>query len=89
MRDDLETPCYVISSNGFRESVSYEDGWCYGPSRYIGHDTDSRTARDVIKLDIREQINERNGLPLYYISDHGNVSRLRRVTLRAKGADHA
>jgi hypothetical protein len=86
MRDEMETPCYVISSNGFRDSVSYEDGWCYGPSEYIGCDDDTRAARDVIKADIRANWNERNSIPVYFVSDHGNVSRVRRITLRKAGA---
>lgn len=80
--EGMETPCYVISSNGFRDSVSYQDDWCYGRSEYIGHDDDSRTARDIIKLDIREHFAERNGIPVYFVSDHGNIHRSRAIRLR-------
>jgi hypothetical protein len=81
MRDDIETPAYVITSNGFRDSVSYEDGWCYGKSRFIGSATGDN-ARDLIKADIRACPNERNGLPVYSVSDHGNVQRIRAIRLR-------
>lgn len=85
MRDTLETPCYVISSNGFKDSISYEDDWCYGKSRYVGATGEGRdAAREIIKRDIRERFEERNGLPLYYVSDHGNIMRIRRVSLRRR-----
>jgi hypothetical protein len=73
-------PCYVIASNGFKSSVSYEDDWCYGRSRHLA--TVASGERDVIKADIRRQPDERNGLPIYSISDHGNVSRVRAIRLR-------
>jgi hypothetical protein len=84
MSDDMTTPCYVISSNGFKDRVSYQDDWCYGRSEYIGAEDDRRTARDVIKLDIRAHWNERNGIPIYFVSDHGNVHRSRAIRLRTR-----
>ena len=84
----METPCYVISSNGFRDSVSYKDDWCYGRSEHLGYATDfawnhrQETARDLIKADIRQHLDERNGLPIYTISDHGNTERVRAIRLR-------
>jgi hypothetical protein len=77
----METPCYVIASNGFRDSVSYEDGWCYGKGEFLGHALNDN-ARDIIKAHIRKAPKERNGIPLYSVSDHGNISKLRRITLR-------
>ena len=82
--EDFERPCYVIGDKG----VSYEDGWCYGPSRYLGRARDfalnhrTETEREIIKADIRKAMSERNGLPLYRVSDHGNVERVRAITLR-------
>lgn len=81
-RSDYEIPCYVIASDGFRESVSYQDDWCYGKSEHIGTVSGEENPRDLIKADIRRHFQERNRLPLYYVSDHGNMSRVRRVTLR-------
>lgn len=81
---EMETPCYVITSNGYRDSVSYQDDWCYGASSYIGKESETETARDLIKADIRAHWAERNGLPLYWVSDHGNVNRVRRVRLRRR-----
>lgn len=84
MSDEMETPCYVIESNGFRDSVSYKDDWCYGRSEFLG--TTATGARELIKEDIRRHFSKRNRIPIYYVSDHGNVSRARRITLRkAKG----
>lgn len=76
---EMQTPCYVISDRG----ISYEDDWCYGKSEYIG-----RTADDwqgdlaILKADIRTHWNERNGIPLYKLSDHGNLHRSRSIRLR-------
>ena len=81
-RDDLETPCYLIASDGFRDHVSYVDGWCYGETRYIG--STAGNPREIVKADIRERFDERNRLPLYIQSDHGNVERVRRITLRKR-----
>lgn len=74
----MEGPCYVISSNGMRESAGYVDGWCYGPSEHLGYGDDPR---DIIKADIRKHW-ERNGIPCYFVSDHGNESRIRSIRLR-------
>lgn len=81
MNEELETPCYIISTDGFRDTVSYKDDWCYGPSRHIATISNG-DARDRIKADIRECPGERNGLPIYFVSDHGNVSRRRAIRLR-------
>lgn len=81
MRDDIDTPAYVISSNGFVYSVSYEDGWSNGPSRYLDTVDTYEEAREAIKADIRRHP-DCNRLPLYSVSDHGNISRIRRVSLR-------
>jgi hypothetical protein len=81
---ERETPCYVISSNGFRESVMYVDDWCYSKSGYIGTSADDDKLREMIKADIRAHWPERNGIPLYFVSDHGNESRLRSIRLRRK-----
>jgi hypothetical protein len=80
--DEIEKPCYVISSNGFRESVSYLDDWCYGKSEFLGETPSTEHARELIKDHIRARIGERNNLPLYFVSDHGNVSRRRCIHLR-------
>jgi hypothetical protein len=81
---ELDTPCYVIRSDGFRDHVSYEDGWCYGRSRFLGTAAGDENPRDLIKADIRESFDDRNGLPVYFMSDHGNVSRARCVRLRKR-----
>ena len=78
----MDTPCYVISSNEFKDSMSYEDGWCYGPSEYLGTAVDWSDVRDIIKADIRKHFAERNGLPIYTVSDHGNEGRTRAIRLR-------
>lgn len=78
----METPCYVIASDGYRESVSYQDDWCYGRSQFLGTVTELENARELIKDHIRQRPTERNGLPLYTVSDHGNENRARRITLR-------
>ena len=74
-----QTPCYVIRTNGFKDFVSYEDDWCYAGSTYLGAGEDD--PRDIIKADIRDHWNERNGLPIYFISDHGNEFRVRAIRL--------
>ena len=79
---DFVTPCYVISSNGFRDSVSYQDDWCYGKSRHVGTTGGDENPRDLIKADIRQRPSERNGIPVYHVSDHGNVMRVRAIRLR-------
>lgn len=84
MREDFDRPCYVVSSNGFRDSVSYEDGWCYGPSRFLGTAVEESEIKTLIHADIRAKFEERNGLPLYFVSDHGNISRRRSVRLRRR-----
>lgn len=76
--DGFERPCYVIGPKG----ASYEDGWCYGKSRYLGDAHDDDKARALIHADIRANP-EQNGLPLFYLSDHGNVHRSRAITLRS------
>lgn len=76
--DGKVTPCYVIGPKG----VSYEDGWCYGASRYLGNAVEDGDARALIHADVRKAPGERNGLPLYYLSDHGNLHRSRAVRLR-------
>lgn len=38
--------------------------------------------RRAIVADIRRH-RDRNGIPLYTVSDHGNVRKVRRVTLRS------
>ena len=83
---DRQTPCYVISSNGFVDTVSYVDDWCYGSSAYIGRETKGRSARELIKADIRRHWDERNGIPLYFVSDHGNESRARSIRLQSREA---
>jgi hypothetical protein len=79
---DRITPCYVISSNGFTDKVSYQDDWGNGRSEYIGTEGGRTTAHDLIKTDIRQHWTERNGIPVYFISDHGNEERIRAVRLR-------
>ena len=83
MTDELQTPCYYIRSDGFRYHVSYEDGRCYGRSQFLGT-YGLRDPRDVIKADIRAHWDERNGIPLYVESDHGNVQRSRAIRLRRR-----
>jgi hypothetical protein len=75
--DDIDRPAYVIGPKG----ASYEDGWCYGRSRYLGDAVDDAAARALIHADIRQHP-DRNGLPLYYLSDHGNLHRSRAIVLR-------
>lgn len=75
----IKYPCFMISSNGMRDSVSLEE--TSGIGRYLGREADGVTARDIIKSFIRSHP-DTNGLPLFYVSDHGNVSRMRRITLR-------
>jgi hypothetical protein len=72
--------CYVISCNGFRSEVAYFDG---DRGRYVGtvRPGTAATERALIAADIREHP-DRNGRPLFRVSDHGNISRARRVTLR-------
>jgi hypothetical protein len=82
MSELVEGPAYVISDKG----VSYEDGWCYGPSRFLGRYGDDDDARALIHSDIRKAWSERNGLPLYYLSDHGNLHKSRAIRLRSKEA---
>ena len=72
---------YTISSNGFRETISYDDE---GRARYVSTVAGDASWRDVVKDDIRQHP-DRNGAPCQYVSDHGNVSRVRRVTLRRLG----
>lgn len=76
--NEMDRPCYVIGPKG----ASYEDGWCYGKSRYLGDAGGDDQARAMIHADIRAQPTERNGLPLYYLSDHGNLHRSRAIRLR-------
>ena len=85
----MTTPCYVISSNGFRDSVSYVDNWCYGKSEYLGspREVDYGTTRSLIKDDIRRHFDERNGIPIYTISDHGNEGRTRAIRLRRRACN--
>ena len=80
----IEYPCYIISSNGFRDSVSFQYDEGYG--KYVGQDDSETTSRDIIKTDIRTGANwnERNGVPVYFVSDHGNLMQVRRVTLRKR-----
>lgn len=80
------TPCYVISSNGFSDSVSYQDDWCYAQSAYLGHSASDVRPEDIIKADIRRHWDERNGIPIYFISDHGNERRTRAIRLRRRTA---
>ena len=80
----MTTPCYVISSNGFKDSLSYEDDWAYGKSEWLGHTTEWDETRNLIKDDIRAHFDERNGIPIYSISDHGNESRVRSIRLRRR-----
>jgi len=82
--EDMITPCYVVSSNGFKDSLSYQDGWCYGASQYLGTSSDDDEIRRLIKADIRAHYDERNGIPMYFVSDHGNISRRRAVRLRRR-----
>lgn len=79
-------PCYIIDDGARGGSlVSYKDGWCYGPDRVLGRVIDNEEeARDIIARDIREAFDERNGLPVFRVSDHGNVMQVRRVTLRSR-----
>lgn len=76
--DDLITPCYVIYSNGMRDTIEYRDDWCYAKTAQIG------TTRADIKRDIRKHWDERNGIPIYNVSDHGNVTRGRAIRLRRR-----
>jgi hypothetical protein len=80
---DIQGPAYVISSNGYKNTVSYIDDWCYGKTAHLGT-VSVDDPRQIIKRHIRERFDERNGLPLYFVSDHGNISRQRRVTLRKR-----
>ena len=75
--EEPETPCYIIGPKG----VSYQDDWCYGSSAYLGDAQGDDEAREIIKAHIRERP-ERNGIPLYYLSDHGNLHRGRAIRLR-------
>jgi hypothetical protein len=79
--NEMETPCYVISDTGFKTNVSYQDDWCYGASKFIGTIRHDEDARELIKQDIREN-KERNGIPVYHVSDHGNIFRVRAIRLR-------
>ena len=74
------TPCYVIGSQG----VGYEDEWAYGPSEWLGHASDWSDVKAHIKADIRRHWTERNGIPIYTISDHGNEERVRSIRLRRR-----
>jgi len=79
MTDEMVTPCYVIGD----KHVTYQDDWCYGRSMMLGSKPlDDVEARQWIKAHIRECPEERNGLPLYYVSDHGNVHKARAIRLR-------
>ena len=80
----MDTPCYVIASNGFREQVSYQDDWCYGRSEHLGSAVEWEDVREMIKAEIRRHWPERNGIPIYLVSDHGNVSRGRAIRLRRR-----
>ena len=82
MREDIETPAYVFSSDGFKTSVSYEDDWCYGKSEHIVTTASDEEARAAVKEHIRRKTQERNGIPCYMVSDHGNVHRTRAIRLR-------
>jgi len=84
--DTENGPCYVITCNGFRLAVAYKDDWCYGPSRHLGTADDDEAARQIIKADIRQHWTERNGLPVWTISDHGNACRIRTIRLRRREA---
>lgn len=80
MNDAMDYPCFVISSNGFKDSVSLKED--PGLDRFLGSDASTgMETRDIIKDFIRRHP-DTNGLPLYFISDHGNIRRQRRVTLR-------
>lgn len=75
------TPCYVISSNGFKDRVSYQEEPDFG--RYIGMETPYISAHQLIHRDIREHW-DRNGSPVFFVSDHGNSQRIRTITLRSR-----
>ncbi len=70
---------YTISSNGFRETVSYDDD---GRTVFVATVAGDHSWRDAVKADIR-RYPDRNGSPCQYVSDHGNVIPVRRVTLRS------
>jgi hypothetical protein len=75
---------YVISCNGFRSEISYYDGERPIHVATVRPNVDSDTyaaERQAIADDIRSH-HDRNRMPLFFVSDHGNVSRRRRVTLR-------
>lgn len=74
---EIDRPCYVISDTDTRRGtqVSYEDGWCYGKSEYLGEARADDDPRAIINQHARQKVDERNGLPVYYVSDHGNVDR--------------
>jgi hypothetical protein len=75
-----DTPCYVARSDGWRTHVSYQDDWCYGPSQHVAT-LSVDDWRATVRADVRRHP-ERNRIPLYWVSDHGNVNRVRRITLR-------
>jgi hypothetical protein len=78
MKPDMETPCYVIGDKG----VSYEDGWCWGRTEVLGPAGSDAESRALIYAHIRQAPEERNGIRLYYLSDHGNLHRARAIRLR-------
>jgi hypothetical protein len=87
MRDyseEFQTPCYVVESDGFRDSVAYVDGWCYGKSERIGTAVEWAEVRAMLHRDIRAHWTERNGIPVYTVSDHGNINRVRAIRLRTR-----
>jgi hypothetical protein len=84
MAEQMIIPAYVISDTGYSCVVSYQDDWCYGKSRPLGRASSHEHARKLIKVDIRQGYDERNGLPVYHISDHGNLQRIRCVRLRRR-----
>lgn len=80
MDTQIEGPAYVYDDGTSR--LSYVDDWCYSATRYIGRYVEWESAREAIKADIRQAPAERNGLPIYTVSDHGNVGRTRAIRLR-------
>lgn len=85
MLGEIDGPAYIISdTNGWRITATYYDGWCYGPSAclYDERGGSHEAAREKIKRHIRQNPSERNSLPLYHVSDHGNVERRRAIRLR-------
>ena len=76
----MEYPCYVIASDGMRLHASYRTE--NGEPHHLRTHAEDKVVRDAIKEHIRQDFQWRNRIPLYSVSDHGNVMQVRRITLR-------